>query len=167
MGNLLGLTPLQSRVWSLRGAKGVSVSETAKKLDTFKQNVHQTFLMAKSTVSKALLEVAEANRLEVRKVDAERGILWGYQRWLGCEVVVTYSTRLGVKVWYWNDKAEKVLDKTVLDEARTYLLDLAEERGILVNAEESKHHPAKLAKSVFSQLVPEVFAGDCSSSTKE
>src|SRR5436853_5518878 len=79
MGNLLGLTPLQSKVWSLRGAKGVSVSETAKKLDTFKQNVHQTFLMAKSTVSNALLEVAEANRLEVRKVDAERGILWGYQ----------------------------------------------------------------------------------------
>ena len=59
-------------------------------------------------------------------------------------------------MWYWNDKAEKVLDKTVLDEARTYLLDLAEERGILVNAEESKHHPAKLAKSVFSQLVPEM-----------
>ncbi len=133
----------------------MSVSETANKLDTFKQNIHQTFLMAKSTVSNALLEVAEANRLEVRKVDSDRGILWGYQRWLGCEVVVTYSTKLGVKVWYWNDKAEKVLDKTVLDEARTYLLDFAEERRISINGEQAKQHPAKLAKLVFSQLVPE------------
>src|SRR5260370_7241193 len=92
MGNLLGLTPLQSRVWSLRGAKGVSVSETAKKLDTFKQNVHQTFLMAKNTVSNALLEVAEANRLEVRKVDPDRGILAGFQRSLASSLVLTYST---------------------------------------------------------------------------
>jgi hypothetical protein len=156
MGHLLGLTPLQNKVWSLRGPKGLSATETAKKLDTFKQNVHQTFLMAKNTVSNALLEVAEANRLEVRKVDSERGILWGYQRWLGCDVVITYSTKLGVKVWYWNYNSEKVTDKTLLDEARGYLLDLAEERGVVLAEEQKRQHPAKLAKLVFNELVPEM-----------
>jgi hypothetical protein len=156
MKNLLGLTPQQSKVWRLRGARGLSVNETAKMLDTFKQNIHQTFSMAESTVSKALLEVAEANRLDVRKVDPEKGVLWGFQRWLGCEVVVTFSTKLGVKVWYWNDEANKVTDKSALDEATNYLVDLAEERGLRVTEEQKRYHASKLAELVFSRLVPEM-----------
>ncbi len=148
------LSQKQKTVWSLI-SKGFSVSAIADKLKTTRQYVNQTRLTAEAKLSTTLLEVAQANDLQVIRLYPKEAILLGYHPALKRKAVVTYSTNHGIKVWYWHDNPEEVTNQEFLRQTREYLLDLAKERGIEVeNAGEM--HPAKLASIIFSKLVPEV-----------
>ncbi len=148
------LSHKQKTVWSLLG-KGFSVSDIADKLKTSRQFVNQTRLTAEAKLSTTLLEVAQANDLQVTRLYPKEAILLGYHPALKRKAVVTYSSNHGIKVWYWHDNPEEVTNQEFLRQTREYLLDLAKERGMEVeNAGEM--HPAKLASIIFSKLVPEV-----------
>jgi hypothetical protein len=131
------------------------VASIADKLRTTRQFVNQTKLAAEAKLSTTLLEVAQANDLQVTRLYPKEAILLGYHPALKHKAIVTYSTRHGIKVWYWHDNPEEVTNQEFLRQTRKYLLDLAKERGIqLGNAADM--HPAKLAHTVFSKLIPEV-----------
>lgn len=148
------LSQKQKTVWSLI-SKGLSVSAIANKLSTTRQYVNQTKLTAEAKLSTTLLEVAQANDLQVTRLHPKEATLLGYHPALKRKAIVTYSTSHGIKVWYWHDKPEEVTNEGFLRQTREYLLDLAKERGIQVeNAD--KIHPAKLSHIIFSKLVPEV-----------
>ena len=149
------LSPQQMAVWSLTSA-GISISAIADKLKTSRQYINQTRLAAEAKISKALLDVAQVNELQVTKLNAKDAILLGYHPALKLKAVVTYTTSHGMKVWYWHDKPEEeTLNEDFLKQTREYLLQVAKERGIDVeNAE--KMHPAKLAQAIFSELIPEL-----------
>jgi hypothetical protein len=141
-------------VWSLV-RKGHSVASIAEELETSRQFVNQTKLRAESKISDTLLDVAQANHLHVIKTYPSMGVLLGYHPGLERKAIVSYSTKHGVKVWYWFDKPEEVTDKGFLSQTRAYLLELADERNLKVeNAREM--HPANLARLVFSELIPEL-----------
>ncbi len=144
-------------MWALF-QKGVSPVDIAKKLKTTRQNVHQILKVSETKVSEALLGVVSSNGLEIKSLDLARGILLGYNPLLSRNVVVTYTTRNGVRVWYWYDKPEEVQDSQLLSEAREYLFNEAEERGLRLTAEEKKKHPAILARIIFNKLLPGVRA---------
>jgi hypothetical protein len=148
------LSQKQKTVWSLI-RKGLSVSAIADKLSTTRQYVNQTRLTAEAKLSTTLLEVARANDLQVTKLYSKEAILLGYHPALKRKAIITYSTSHGIKVWYWYDRPEEVIDKEFLRQTKEYLLDLAKERGIEVDAA-ANVHPAKLAHMIFSELVPEV-----------
>jgi transcriptional regulator len=148
------LSQKQRTVWSMLN-KGLSISAIASKLDTTRQFVNQTKLAAEAKLTKTLLEVAQANDLQVRNVYAKNGLLLGYHVGLGRNVIVSYSSNHGIKVWYWQDKPEQVTNKEFLKQTQSYLLDIANERGISVKDVE-KTHPAKLAHAIFSELIPEL-----------
>jgi hypothetical protein len=148
------LSPKQKTVWSLI-SKGLSVSAIADKLSTTRQYVNQTRLTAEAKLSTTLLEVAQANDLQVKRLYPKDAILLGYHPALKRKAIVTYSASHGIKVWYWNDNPEEVTNEEFLKETREYLLGIVKERDMqLENAE--KLHPAKLAHIIFCKLIPEL-----------
>ena len=148
------LSRKQKTIWSLI-RKGLSVSAIAAKLRTTRQYVNQTRLTAEAKLSTTLLDVARANDLQVTRLYPKEAILLGYHPGLKRKAIVTYSTSHGIKVWYWHDNPEEVTNQEFLRQTREYLLDLARERGIKVEAA-AEMHPAKLASIIFSKLIPEV-----------
>ena len=150
------LSQKQKTVWSLI-SKGLSAVTIAEKLNTTRQFINQTKLAAEARLSTTLLDVAQANDLQITKLYPKEGILLGYHPALKRKAILTYSTNYGIKVWYWHDTPEEVTDPTFLNQIRQYLLDIAKERGIEIeNAD--KIHPAKLAHTIFCQLIPELKA---------
>jgi DNA-binding CsgD family transcriptional regulator len=147
------LSQSQKAVWSLV-SKGLAVSKIAEKLNTTRQYVNQTRLTAEAKLSTALLEVAQANDLQVTRLYPKEAILLGYHPALKRKAIVTYSTSHGIKVWYWHDNPEEVTNPEFLRQTRDYLLGIAQERGIEVEYA-AEMHPAKLASIIFGKLVPE------------
>ncbi|MGD6811022.1 MAG: hypothetical protein ACQCN3_15115 [Candidatus Bathyarchaeia archaeon] len=150
-------TPLsqqQKIVWQLL-SKGLSINAIAEKLKTTRQFINQTKLAAEAKLATTLLEVAQTNDLQITHLYAKEAILLGYHPALKRKAIVTYTTSHGIKVWYWHDNPEEVTDPTFLNQTRQYLIDIARERGIEVEGME-KIHPAKLAHTIFCQLIPEL-----------
>lgn len=150
------LSQQQRTVWSLV-SKGVSVVAIADRLKTTRQFVNQTKLAAEARLSATLLDVAQANHIHVTQLRPKEGVLLGYHPGLKRKTIITYSTKHGIKVWYWYDNPEEVTDQEFLRQTRGYLLDIARERHLEVKGAE-KMHPAKLAHFVFTELIPELKA---------
>ena len=160
MGANWGLTaPLsqkQTTVWLLM-RRGLSAAAIAQRLKTTRQFVNQTKLAAEAKLSATLLDVAQANHIQVTRLDTKEGILLGYHPGIGRKAIITYSTKYGIKVWYWHDNPEEVTDQEFLNQTRAYLLDIAKERHLEVKETKSTH-PGRLAQAVFSELIPELKA---------
>jgi len=148
------LTQKQKIIWSLLN-KGLSTTAIANKLNTTRQFVNQTKLSAEAKLSTTLLDVAQANDLQITKLYPKNGILLAYHPALKRKAIITYNTNHGIKVWYWHDNPEEVTDTTFLNQTRQYLLDIAKERGIDHEITD-KIHPSKLAHQIFSKLIPEL-----------
>jgi DNA-binding CsgD family transcriptional regulator len=125
-GLMAPLSQKQMTVWSLV-RKGQSVASIAKKLRTTRQFVNQTKLAAEARLSSTLLDVAQANHIHVTKMYPDAGVLLGFHPGLKRRAIITYSTKLGIKVWYWFDKPEEVTDQEFLSQTRAYLLEIADE----------------------------------------
>lgn len=150
------LSQKQTLIWSLI-RKGESVASIADRLKTTRQFVNQTKLAAEAKLSATLLDVAQANHIQVTTLRSKGGILLGFHPGLKRNAIITYSTKHGIKVWYWYDNPGEITDRGFLSQTRGYLLDIAEERGVDVkNA--ATVHPAKLAHRLFSELIPELRA---------
>jgi hypothetical protein len=154
MKGLLQLTPNQKVILEMV-SEGHSFSEVARRLEVTKQHIQQTFQLARSMVLGGLLDVAQANQVEVRKVDPAKGILWGYSPWLKNDVFITFIPKRGVRVWNWIERPDEVRDRALLDDAKSYLLDQAAHAGVTLTTQEKALNPAKLAQLVFTRLVPE------------
>jgi DNA-binding CsgD family transcriptional regulator len=150
------LSQSQKDIWALL-SRGLSVSNIADKLKTTRQYVNQTRLTAQAKLSSTLLEVAAVNDLQVTKLIPQQAILLGYHPALKKKAIITYTTSHGLKVWYWHDAPEEVTDTAFLNQTRQYLIDIAKERGLNIEGME-KIHPAKLAHTIFCQLIPELKA---------
>ena len=151
------LTQKQKLVWSLI-SRGLSAATIADKLNTTRQFVNQTKLATEAKLSITLLDVAQANDLQITKLYPHEGILLAYHPALKRKAILTYSINYGIKVWYWHDNPEQeITNEEFLKQIRTYLLDLAKERGIEIDGSE-KIHPTKLAHVIFCQLIPELKA---------
>jgi hypothetical protein len=151
------LTQKQKFIWSLL-SKGLTVADIADKLNTTKQFVNQTKLSAEAKLSTTLLDVAQANELQVTKLCPKDGILLAYHPALKRKAVLTYSTNFGIKVWYWHDNPEEeVTDPVFLKQIKQYLIDIAKERGIEIENADNIH-PSRLAHQIFSKLIPELRA---------
>src|SRR6266571_816079 len=154
MKGLMELTPNQRTVVDLVG-QGLSFSEVARKLAVTKQHIQQTYRLATSMVLSGLIDVARANQVEVRKVDPSKGVLWGYSPWLKNQVFITFTPKRGVRVWNWIEQPDQVRDRALLEDAKSYLLELADRDRIVLTGQEKTLHAAKLAQLVFSRLVAE------------
>ena len=147
------LSQKQKTVWSLI-REGFSVTAIATKLNATRQYINQTRLISEAKLSTTLLDVAGANDLQVTKLYPKKAVLLGYHPALKRKAIITYTTSHGIKVWYWHDNPEEITDENFLSQTRRYILEIAKEQGIELDTTEN--HPAKLAHTLFSKLVPEV-----------
>jgi hypothetical protein len=134
--------------------KGLPITTIAEKLHTTRQFINQTKLAAEARLSTTLLDVAQANDLQVTKLYPQQGILLGYHPALQRKAILTYSTNYGIKVWYWHDHPEEVTNDAFLKQTKLYLLDIAKEHGVEIQTPENMH-PAKLAHLIFNKLMPD------------
>jgi hypothetical protein len=148
------LSQKQKVVWLLL-SKGMSVSEIAGKLSTTRQYINQTRSTAEAKLSALLLEVAKANDLQLISLHSKEGLLLAYHPALKRKAIITYSVKHGIKVWFWHDNPEEITNQLFLDQARRYLIDIANERGITIE-HMADIHPARLAHIIFAKLVPEI-----------
>jgi len=150
------LSEKQTTIWALI-RKGQSVTGIAQKLKTTRQFVNQTKLAAEAKLSSTLLDVAQANHIQVVKLSPLEGILLGYHPGLKRKAIITYSAKQGIKVWYWFDNPEEVTNQEFLSQTRTYILEFAAERGLRID-DAKRMHASKLAHIVFTRLIPELNA---------
>jgi len=112
------LSQKQKTVWSLI-SRGISVATIAEKLNTTRQFVNQTKLVAEAKLSTTLLDIAQANDLQIIKLYPKEGMLLGFHPDLKRKAIITYSTNHGVKVWYWHDNPEEVTNTEFLKKTQT------------------------------------------------
>ena len=147
------LTPRQRQLWSLR-LSGLTESDISRREEISRQSVHIILDVAQEKVSQALREAADINRIEVKHVDFSKGILAGKSLEFGHKVVVTYSPSNGIRLWHAHNancqecKVDKSWVKVILKEAQ--------ERHIELSEAELRLAPHKLAKLVFSKMLPGV-----------
>jgi transcriptional regulator with XRE-family HTH domain len=93
------LTPKQRKYWGLRRS-GLTQADISRKMEVTRQTVNKTFIAIDSRVSKALLEAAQINRVEISRLDQEKGFLIGRSPSFGMDVLITFSERNGIQIWY-------------------------------------------------------------------
>ena len=144
------LTPKQRNYWGLRRS-GLTQADISRKMDVTRQTVNKTFNAIDSRVSKALLEAAHINRIETSKVDHEKGYLLGRSPSLGMDVIITFSERNGIQVWYKGEGG--CSDCTGRDSCQQKLLIEAEDRGIQLPEKAYDMEPSKLADILFKTIL--------------
>ena len=128
--------------------------EIARQLNTSRQFVHLTLSAADAKVSDILLDVARSNKIDVQILDVKKGILVGHHHGLGTRAVVSLSGKLGVQVWHWYENLDACDACEQAYNCRDYLLVEAEELGVQISDEERLMQPSKLARVLFSRLIP-------------
>jgi len=144
------LTPKQRKYWGLRRS-GLTQADISRKMDVTRQTVNKTFIAIDSRVSKALLEAAQINRIETARIDQEKGYLLGRSPNLGLDVLITFSERNGIQIWY---KGESGCSEcTGYEGCRQTLLIEAEDRNIQLPEKAAEMEPSKLAEILFKKIV--------------
>ncbi len=146
---MIYLTEKQLLLWRLRQS-GLTLSEIATKLGISRQAVHKTMQTVENKVYEALISAAAASKVEIRRIDAKRGILVGWSPWLKTEVYITFSSRNGLQIWFKHEGDCKTCP--LREDCRKILLNEAEERGIELPASR-EIEPSKLAEILFDKLL--------------
>jgi transcriptional regulator with XRE-family HTH domain len=146
------LTPKQRKYWGLRRS-GLTQADISREMEVTRQTVNKTFNAIDSRVSKALLEAAQINKVEISRVDPKKGFLLGRSPSLGMDVLVTFSDRNGILVWY---RGEGGCSKcSWLSSCKQKLLMEAEDRGIPLPEEAEDMEPSKLSETLFKKIMEE------------
>jgi len=146
------LTPRQRKYWGLRRS-GLTQAEISREMDVTRQTVNKTFNAIDSRVSRALLEAAQVNRVEISRLDHERGFLLGRSPSLRMDVLVTFSDRNGIQVWYRGEGG--CSECSWLRSCKRKLLMEAEDRGIRLPKDAEDVEPSKLAEILFKKIMEE------------
>ena len=146
------LTPKQRKYWGLRRS-GLTQADISRKMDVTRQTVNKTFNAIDSRVSKALLEAAQINRIETTRLDQERGYLLGRSPSLRMGVLITFSERNGIQIWYKEEGS--CSECTGRDSCKQKLLIEAEDRGIQLPEKAEDKEPSELADIIFKKILEE------------
>ena len=126
-------------------------ADISRKMDVTRQTVNKTFNAIDSRVSNALLDAAHINRIETSRVDHEKGYLLGRSPSLGMDVLITFSERNGIQVWYKGEGG--CSDCTGRDSCKQKLLIEAEDRGIQLPEKAEEKEPSELADFLFKKIL--------------
>jgi hypothetical protein len=146
------LTPKQRKYWVLRRS-GLTQAEISREMDVTRQTVNKTFNAIDSRVSKALLEAAQINRVEISQVEPESGFLLGRSPSLGMDALITFSDRNGIQVWYRGEGG--CSECSWQSSCKRKLLIEAEDRGITLLEESEDMEPSQLAEILFKKIMEE------------
>jgi hypothetical protein len=146
------LTSKQLKIWNLK-RKGFLEARIARELDITRQTVHKAADVADSKVQQALTETAKLNRISVKTLDPITGVLSGFSSEFKTPVMITFSARNGVQIWYKHEGYCERCDH--LEHCRKTLLAEMEERNIQPPESFGSTPPSKIAELLFQKITGE------------
>ena len=147
------LTPKQMKMWDLKNS-GVPEATIARQLNVTRQTVHQTLGTANTKLTEALEETAKLNKIEIQKLDPDKGFLLGYSSHFKTQTFITFSAKNGVQVWYKHEGDCEKCKK--LETCRETLLSEAKDRNFLILDDTTKILPSKLAEALIAKITGDV-----------
>ncbi len=142
----LPLNDRQFEFWRLRRS-GLPNINIARSFNISKQAVSRALITMEERIEKTLLEMAKANQIEVVKLNAERGILFGRSVPLNANTIIFISAKHGVQVWYEHEGDCSAC--TRYTQCIELLWDFADEMKLKL---EKTDDPTKLADELFGKL---------------
>jgi transcriptional regulator with XRE-family HTH domain len=137
-------------MWSLK-RKGFSQAEISRRMNVTRQTVNKTINVIDSKITKALLEAAQLNRINVKNVNSQKGFLFGRSMVFDMDVLVTFSERNGLQLWY---KGEGGCSNCAdSEDCKQRLIAEAEERGITLPDNTKIIEPARIADLLFMKIM--------------
>ncbi len=147
------LTNRQLEIWR-HLTKKITKAEIGRHLGITRQAVHYAEEAIIPKIEGTLTRVAHANMLDIRFLNASKGILLGYSPSTKNMVIVTFSAINGVQTWHYENPDCGLCEW--VDRCRGRLIEEASERDVELSEEIRRLSPSKLAIHIFSQIIPGV-----------
>ncbi len=156
----VGLNPLterQSYLWQLR-ERGLNLSQIGRMVGISRQSVSKTLIQADGTLKQSMIDAAKSYKINVYRVNQERGVLSGYSKALDSPVLITYSPDRGMNVWYKHTgmcrgcEQEGECREVILTEAQR--LGVSPESLVPRDTDPADSPPAMIAERLFSIVFP-------------
>ena len=141
--------PLDSRqfaFWRLRRS-GLQNIQIAERFRISRQAVSMALLTMDRKVEETLLDIANANQIEVERLNAEIGVLFGHSIPFDAGAIVFVSADHGVQVWYEHEGDCGACPRYA--RCIELLWDYADELGIALTRTDD---PTKMADELFAKL---------------
>jgi hypothetical protein len=136
----------QFEFWKLR-RNGFPNINIANSFNISRQAVSRALISMDNRIEKTLLEMAQANQIEVEKMNVECGILFGHSVPLNVSTLIFVSDKYGVQVWYEHEGDCGKCSR--YKECMELLWEFADEMKIKL---EQTDDPTKLAEELFEKL---------------
>jgi hypothetical protein len=147
------LTNRQLEIWR-HLTKKTTKAEIGRHLGITRQAVHYAEEAIIPKVEQALIHVAHANMLDIKYLNAMKGVLLGYSPSTKKKVIVTFSAINGIQTWHYEHPDCGLCEW--VDRCKNRLIEEAAERDIELSDEVRSLPPSELALQIFSQLIPEL-----------
>jgi hypothetical protein len=132
--------------WKMRRS-GMSNISIANQMGITRQGVSQALRLMDDKVDSALREMARANRIQIEKVDTEKGILFGRSVPFQTRAYIFVSDKHGMQVWYEHEGDCGSCDQFV--HCTEFIWDFARELGIRIK---KTADPTKMAEELLEKI---------------
>ncbi|MFZ2073139.1 MAG: hypothetical protein WAU64_01540, partial [Methanoregula sp.] len=112
-----------------------------------RQGVSQALLAMDEKIDASLREMARANRIQIEKIDVERGVLFGKSIPFQTNAYIFVSEKHGMQVWYEHDGECGSCDEYT--QCIEFIWDFAAELGIKIK---KTADPTKMAEELLAKI---------------
>jgi transcriptional regulator len=141
----LPMNDKQFKFWKMR-RNGMSNISIANLIGITRQGVSQALLIMDEKIESSLREMARANRIQIEKIDVERGILFGRSVPFQTNAYILVSEN-GMQVWYEHDG--DCISCKEFTKCIEFIWDFAAELGIKL---EKTADPTKMAEELLIKI---------------
>jgi hypothetical protein len=132
--------------WRMRRS-GLSNISIANELGITRQGVSQAIRAMDEKVDASLREMAQSNKIQIEKIDIEKGVLFGKSIPFKTNAYIFVSEKHGMQVWYEHDGDCKACDE--FTKCIEFIWDFASELGIKI---EKTADPTKMAEELLTKI---------------
>jgi len=132
--------------WKMRRTGMTNIS-IANQMGITRQGVSQALRIMNDKIDSSLREMAQANRIQIEKIDVERGVLFGRSVPFKTGAFVLVSEKHGMQVWYEHDGDCAACDQYT--KCIEFLWDFAAELGIRIK---KTTDPTKMAEELLTKI---------------
>jgi predicted transcriptional regulator len=132
--------------WKMRRS-GMSNISIANHIGITRQGVSQALLAMDGKIDASLREMARVNRIQVEKIDVERGVLFGKSIPFQTNACIFVSEKHGMQVWYEHDGDCGSCGEYA--RCIEFIWDFASELGIKI---EKTADPTKMAEELLTKI---------------
>ena len=142
----LPMNDKQFRFWKMRRS-GMSNVSIAHQIGITRQGVGQALRFMDEKIDASLREMAKANRIQIGKIDLEKGVLFGKSIPFQTNAYIFVSEKHGMQVWYEHDGECGSCDE--FTRCIEFIWDFAAELGITI---EKTQDPTKMAEELLEKI---------------